>query len=139
MKKRKAFLAFSSSLLSIVMLVSCGNSTEEKYIDLLEKRVEELSATENREVEVPKMVLDEYDVQDEVSNFVLFQCPEVGNTLDVQVKRLSSSKWLVRMSYQLNRLDEFGFPLEYTETVSLRERQGELIIDPLLNVKWSCE
>jgi hypothetical protein len=122
-------------LVSLVTL-SCGNSTEEKYIELLEERLSETSfGTEELIIED----LTTEQVNNQIIELVSFLCPSSSKSLLVRSKRLSSKKWLVNISFEMPQLDEYGFPFVHSESEILRVLDGELEFDPILKLEFPCE
>lgn len=117
-------------------MTSCGNSFEERYIDLLEQRLDETvtngEGTGNTE-------LTPVQVTSEVTELMSFLCPFSSKSLVVRSKRLSSKKWLVNISYQTQQLDEFGFPVVLNANQICHVINGELEVDPILKLQLPCD
>jgi len=132
-------LAKSASLLLLFFgfsLISCRDSSEDKYIELLEQRLEEFSATDQT---VAFSEYTEAQVKNEVFDLISFLCPTTSRNLNVRSKRLSSNKWLINFSYQIQKLDEFGFPMQYSHSEILLIKNGELEVDPILKLDLPCD
>lgn len=125
------FVSFAS-----ITAVSCGDSAEEKYIDLLEQRIGETKAAESPEEPIELL---ELDVVSETKELVSFLCPSVAQSVQVRAKQLSVDKWLVNISFELQGLDEFGFPMMYRDNQILHVKRGKLQVDALLNLELPCE
>jgi hypothetical protein len=116
--------------LFLVLFFSCSSSNhEERYIKLLEEKIEELSQL-NSEYEKSDFLDD--DVISKVKEYFLFTCYDDLQNGEVSVYRNAKKSWLVSIEKGTNEFDEFGFPLVRKITFEVIESEGYLV--PVLEI-----
>lgn len=134
---KKFFVYSLTACTASLLFSSCGSDIQDKYIELLESRVEELS--ENKEELPEKDRLTVAEVESEIFRLLTFKCPSIESSLLVQAKSLTSSKWMVRIEFESAEMDEFGFHSVVSETILLSERNNELSLDTILKKDLLCD
>lgn len=116
--------------LFLVLFFSCSSSNhEERYIKLLEEKIEELSQLKS---EYAKSDFLDDDVISKVKEFFLFTCYDDLQNDEVSVYRNAKKSWLVSIEKGTNEFDEFGFPLVRKITFEVIESEGYLV--PVLEI-----
>lgn len=116
--------------LFLVLFFSCSSSNhEERYIKLLEEKIEELSQLKS---EYSKSDFLDDDVISKVKEFFLFTCYDDLQNDEVSVYRNGKKSWLVSIEKGTNEFDEFGFPLVRKITFEVIESEGYLV--PVLEI-----
>jgi hypothetical protein len=116
--------------LFLVLFFSCSSSNhEERYIKLLEEKIEELSQLKS---EYAKSDFLDDDVISKVKEYFLFTCYDDLQNDEVSVYRNAKKSWLVSIEKGTNEFDEFGFPLVRKITFEVIESEGYLV--PVLEI-----
>lgn len=116
--------------LFLVLFFSCSSSNhEERYIKLLEEKIEELSQLNS---EYAKSDFLDDDVISKVKEYFLFTCYDDLQNGEVSVYRNAKKSWLVSIEKGTNEFDEFGFPLVRKITFEVIESEGYLV--PVLEI-----
>ena len=116
--------------LFLVLFSSCSSSNhEERYIKLLEEKIEELSQLKS---EYAKSDFLDDDVISKVKEYFLFTCYDDLQNDEVSVYRNAKKSWLVSIEKGTNEFDEFGFPLVRKITFEVIESEGYLV--PVLEI-----
>lgn len=116
--------------LFLVLFFSCSSSNhEERYIKLLEEKIEELSQLNS---EYAKSDFLDDDVINKVKEYFLFTCYDDLQNGEVSVYRNARKSWLVSIEKGTNEFDEFGFPLVRKITFEVIESEGYLV--PVLEI-----
>lgn len=111
--------------LFLVLFLSCSSSShEERYIKLLEEKIEELSQLNS---EYAKSDFLDDDVISKVKEYFLFTCYDDLQNGEVSVYRNAKKSWLVSIEKGTNEFDEFGFPLVRKITFEVIESEGYLV------------
>ena len=111
--------------LFLVLFLSCSSSNhEERYIKLLEEKIEELSQLNS---EYAKSDFLDDDVISKVKEYFLFTCYDDLQNGEVSVYRNAKKSWLVSIEKGTNEFDEFGFPLVRKITFEVIESEGYLV------------
>lgn len=111
--------------LFLVLFFSCSSSNhEERYIKLLEEKIEELSQLNS---EYAKSDFLDDDVISKVKEYFLFTCYDDLQNGEVSVYRNAKKSWLVSIEKGTNEFDEFGFPLVRKITFEVIESEGYLV------------
>ena len=111
--------------LFLVLFLSCSSSShEERYIKLLEEKIEELSQLNS---EYAKSDFLDDDVISKVKEYFLFTCYVDLQNGEVSVYRNAKKSWLVSIEKGTNEFDEFGFPLVRKITFEVIESEGYLV------------
>ncbi len=111
--------------LFLVLFFSCSSSNhEERYIKLLEEKIEELSQLKS---EYAKSDFLDDDVISKVKEYFLFTCYDDLQNGEVSVYRNAKKSWLVSIEKGTNEFDEFGFPLVRKITFEVIESEGYLV------------
>jgi len=111
---------------------------EDKYIELLEDRLEDLKSAPIPNQPHNNDIAD-FDVVEQVESIIIFRCPTAESTLKVKVKSLPRSKWMVSIRFDLEELDEFGFAKTFNQTFILNVTEGELMLEPLIKEELPCD
>lgn len=116
--------------LFLVLFFSCSSSNhEERYIKLLEEKIEELSQLKS---EYAKSDFLDDEVISKVKEYFLFTCYDDLQNDEVSVYRNAKKSWLVSIEKGTNEFDEFGFPLVRKITFEVIESEGYLV--PVLEI-----
>lgn len=108
----------------LVVLSSCSSDIEESYIQLLENRIEELSASHDQNQLAD---FDEFAVKTKVKDYFAFTCNVSLKGSDIDVFRNAKDSWLVAISLSSSEYDEFGFPIVKKLTFEVKEEKGFLV------------
>lgn len=120
----------STYLLFLFFIFGCSSSThEEKYIQMLEDKIEELTELSS-EFESKAFIPE--DVINKVYELHKFICLDELHMDQVSVYRNSKKSWLVSIEKSTDQFDEFGFPLIRKITFEVIESEGFLV--PVLDL-----
>ena len=120
----------STYLLFLFLIFGCSSSThEEKYIQMLEDKIEELTELSS---ELESKAFIQEDVINKVYELYEFTCFDELHMDQVSVYRNSKKSWLVSIEKSTDQFDEFGFPLIRKITFEVIESEGFLV--PILDM-----
>jgi hypothetical protein len=113
-------------------MISCSSSSshEEKYIELLEDKIEELSKSNSSKEGI---VFSDIQVISKVKDYISFNCSNELSFGNISLFRKGKNAWLVSVTIQSEEFDEFGFPIERKVTLEVVAQDGYLVPQDVLN------
>lgn len=119
-------------ILFLLFMISCSSSSshEEKYIELLEDKIEELSKSNSSKEDV---VFSDSQVISKVKDYISFNCSDELSFGNISLFRKGKNAWLVSIAIQSEEFDEFGFPIERKVTLEVIAQDGYLVPKEVLN------
>lgn len=112
----------------VIAFASCGEDVtyRQKYIELLESHLVKLGEdfSENNQDEV--IIISEDEVRRQAENFYTFLCGDLYRLLDLRLVERSTNNWYILYKTKSSQLDDFGFEIEKSFTLSAIAKNGKI-------------
>lgn len=120
--------------LSTVLLFSCVQDPtyKEKYINLLESHVVELSEVDSDNLSTEKadeLQVTHEEAKSQALEFYSFMCGTQDLLLDVRVSPKSRKEWFVLYKVESSSVNDFGLKDKYVFKLSVEVKDNRLLFD----------